>query len=247
MKVRLTVLALVLFLFPLLACAQISVKVPNLAGLTVPQAHIAVENRTPFTADVVAACKNLGEIRPSASLYDREPVPFEGADLPIMARVFSASGEFLGIAHKKLQVYSGRESIWRIRLRDVEFVDGQRRNSREGERVYPDPRVAESRAVDFPRPFVEGTTWIQVGNSTHFEGILKMDGRPVKHLDSGDIQCLKFESLVRTGRSRRFTVSMEFVDDGRVVGYSRDYTVAFARQRPTAYQFVFGPRDVRNY
>ena len=145
-------------------CAQISLRVPNLAGLTVPQAHIAVVNHTPFTVDVVAACKSLGEIRPSASLYDREPVPFEGADLPVMVRVFSASGEFLGIAHKKLQVHSGRESIWRIRLRDVKFAYNER-----SEGVYTDPRIVESRAVDFPRPFVEGTTWIQVGNATRFE------------------------------------------------------------------------------
>lgn len=241
MKVKFAFLAFVpLFLG---GCAQISLRVPNFAGLTVPRAHIAVVNHTPFTVDVVAACKSLGEIRPSASLYDREPVPFEGADLPVMARIYDANGEFLGIAHKKLQVYRGRESIWRIRLRDVEFAYNERR-----EGVYTDPRVVESRAVDFPRPFVEGTTWIQVGNATRFEGILKVDGRPVKHLESGDIHCSKIENLIQTSYQRRLSVSMDFIDDkGRVVGYAREYAVTLARQRPTAYQFVFGPRDIEKY
>ena len=241
MKVKLAFLVLIpLFLG---GCVQISVRAPNFAGLTVPQAYIALVNHTPFTVDVVAACKSLGELRPSASLYDREPVPFEGADLPVMARVYDANGEFLGIANKKLQVHRGRESIWRIRLRDVEFADDGRR-----ERVYQAPRVTESRAVDFPRPFVEGTTWIQVGNATRFEGILKVDGRPIKHLEPGDIQCLKFESFVRTNYQRRLSVSMDFVDNkGRVVGYAREHAVTFAYRIPKAYQFVFGPRDVRNY
>ena len=241
MKVKLAFLVLIpLFLG---GCVQISVRAPNFAGLTVPQAHIAIVNHTPFTVDVVAACKSLGELRPSASLYDREPVPFEGADLPVMVRVYGASGEFLGIAHKKLQVHRGRESIWRIRLRDVEFADDGRR-----ERVYQAPRVTESRAVDFPRPFVEGTTWIQVGNATRFGGILKVDGRPVKHLESGDIHCSKIENLIQTSYQRRLSVSMDFIDDdGRVVGYAREYAVTLARQRPTAYQFGFGPLDIEKY
>ena len=241
MKMKLALLAFApLFLG---GCVQISLRVPNLAGLTVPQAHIAIVNHTPFTVDVVAACKSLGELRPSASLYDREPVPFEGADLPVMVRVYGASGEFLGIAHKKLQVHRGRESIWRIRLRDVKFAYDERRKG-----AYTDPRITESRAVDFPRPFVEGTTWIQVGNATRFEGILKVDGRPIKHLEPGDIYCSKIENLIQTSYQRRLSVSMDFVDNkGRVVGYAREHAVTFAYRIPKAYQFVFGPRDVRNY
>lgn len=224
-------------LIPVLSgCATVRVDMPNLAGLTAPKAAIGVENATPYWVEIVAMSSNLGYLGPGASIFDREPVPFEGADLPVMARIYSPEGELLGIAAEELHLWSGQDAFWRIQGREIVWLGCAKPDEPRESRV-------QDRRVDFPRAILRSSTMVQVANATCYDAVLKINGAPVARLESGDIY---YFSTAMIGRGYgRHVVTLQFVDGDRVVGLSperRFYTADHSR--PVAYQFVFGPRDV---
>ncbi len=223
---------------------RITIDLPNVAGFTAPRASLGVQNRTPFKAEIIAMKENLGFIEPGQSVYDQEPVPFEGAPLPVLARIYDWDDKFLGLAKRTLWMRAGQADVWTVNLSEVVWADGSYRQSYGQQTPHPTPdaRGELSREIDFPRAYWASSTMVQFGNASLFTLIIKINGVEVRRLESGDVWYWGMKGWTSSPQ-RSFAVKAVYLDRGRYVGESYTQYIYTAHSHPIAYQFVYGPHD----
>ncbi len=247
------ILAFLVFVFvcPATVSAQTEIKLtlPSFVGLfgLGPKTTIIIANETAFVGKVVALDKEVGMLEPGASFYERYSFDFDYTELPVAVFFYSdldrdGNDDFVGVAGRVLQIRHGEPASWTIQTSDIHYPDGRYANFSFSS-PYPSPNIGENHKVDFPNIRFKSTTALQVMNVTYYDAAIKLNGRRVSNLQTG--QVFSYEIWNKYEQSFPAKLEIVFSDRGRLVGYYEDtFTVG---NNPRGVQYVLDPGKIRRY